>query len=495
LVATGRVRGVSGDRVQNLLNRIERELEPLATKEALARWRWWTHPDSASKARYLAAREEKRAYLAQGSLGREIDAALSGAGEALHPLFRRQAELIRRLFFRHQVVPEVGARINALEVELEAMRARVPEVDPVPACLGLSGSGASEEALETAVAAGRAAAPVLVELVRLRNKVAQSLGYADYYELSLRLNDAEEKRVFAALSRLEKETEPAVRKLKAERPPGVEAIHSLFAGQDLTCVAGRYFDAIGLAVDRVLARSDLGGGGETFGRPLCIDIDRAGDVRIAAKLSPGFEGALRLLHFLGRAVYRLNIASELPYTLRRPAHAVTDVAAALIFERRLFDGRWLAEWADTEVPSGCSWLEGLAALERFWRACSVRWGVALAHFERELYRDPAADLDGLWEKLLDKHVGIQPPWRFESVWASLSAIGEEEVVSYTGPLAEAASSALAAAIEEELGGGALSVSPAAGYLLIDKWFLHGARYPWGELIMRVGGGRAERGLE
>ena len=25
------------------------------------------------------------------------------------------------------------------------------------------------------------------------------------------------------------------------------------------------------------------------------------------------------------------------------------------------------------------------------------------------------------------------------------------------------------------------MSPAAGYLLIDRWFAHGPRFPWGEL--------------
>ncbi|MGH7565142.1 MAG: M2 family metallopeptidase, partial [Gemmatimonadota bacterium] len=85
----------------------------------------------------------------------------------------------------------------------------------------------------------------------------------------------------------------------------------VYTDVDLTAVAERFYEDIGLPVSEVLARSSLH---ETEGKDphaFATDIDRRGDVRILLNLRPNERWMGTTLHELGHAVYDLGIERSL----------------------------------------------------------------------------------------------------------------------------------------------------------------------------------------
>ena len=195
-----------------------------------------------------------------------------------------------------------------------------------------------------------------------------------------------------------------------------------------------------------------------------------------------------MLGALGRAVHRLNIAPELPYSLRVPTPGGVEEATALLFERLVYDGRWLAEWTGARLTRKVS--KELAARAFVDRMAAVRAGFALAQLERALYKQPGENPAKLAAGMLAKY---QPAAAGGpgACWAWVVTACASPLQGPVMLLAEVAASQLASAIEEALDDEALVASPGAGYLLIDKWFLHGARYPWHELTLRAFGQRLQ----
>jgi Zn-dependent M32 family carboxypeptidase len=66
----------------------------------------------------------------------------------------------------------------------------------------------------------------------------------------------------------------------------------------------------------------------------CLDVDRAGDIRVLANLAPGEEWLDVLLHEVGHAVYDDHIDRSLPWVLGRPPQGL-----------RRPEGRAAPDWA------------------------------------------------------------------------------------------------------------------------------------------------------
>lgn len=468
-------RQVAGDRVLERVERLERELEAAEAREALARWQWLKSLDGGAKARYLQAKQERRALLSREELLRELDEAARLAGAA-SPWGRRRIEVLRRDVLSCQGPREVNGRLAALEVEIEEIHARQ---GPSP---GPAGWRRTQEAGEDRLE--EAAAALLLELAALRNQAARAAGFPDYYTMSLALEGVEEGQLKALLAGLARATETEVPRF-GEASRASPALEALFAGRDPLPAARAYFDAIGLSVEPALAHGQLGDAPGASAGAWCIAVGRGGEVRLYGRIPPDFTGARTLFHLLGRAVYHLNLAPELPPALRVPPHPMVEAAAALLFERLLFDPRWLAHW--TSPPQGLrAEVTEIRSFARTAWAAGVRWRLVLASFEQAFYRDSCGSLHSLWRRLLrdflgDTAAGAAPGW------ACAFDAGTASFRPHAWLMGMTAAAMLAKAVEEELGEEALVSSAAAGYLLIDKWFLHGARVPWDELVRRTFG--------
>lgn len=167
--------------------------------------------------------------------------------------------------------------------------------------------GKRKAAWEASKKIGEVLAPQILELVRLRNESAKSLGYSDYFQMQLELQEVDSKWLLKTLDELSQKSERAygevlkeIEERQAERfgvssaelgpwawsdpfcqedPLDTQELDQLVDGVDISAVSEEFYKKMGIDVAPILHRSDM------FERPgknqhaFCIHVDRKGDVR------------------------------------------------------------------------------------------------------------------------------------------------------------------------------------------------------------------------
>lgn len=353
------------------------------------------------------------------------------------------------------------------------------------------------------------------ELARVRNKVAHDLGYADYYRMSLDLQELSEEWLFGTMDELENLTEDAFVRWKKELdeglmrrfsadalqpwhyadpffqmlpPDGVVMLDHLFEEIRAPSLAERTFKEWGIDLSGVMTASDLFPREKKSQHAFCLDVDRTGrDVRILANVVPGERWVEIMLHESGHAAYDAAIDQRLPFLLRRAAHTFVTEAIAILSGRLVRDPDWLVGIAEIPKEEVEQVAPELARATRAQSLLFARWGLVMVNFERDLYSDPEADLDARWWELVERFQRLAPPpGRAAPDWAAKIHLSAAPVYYHNYLLGEMLASQLHATCLRECGG--LVGAASAGQLLIDRIFKQGALMRWDALIEEATGG-------
>jgi peptidyl-dipeptidase A len=358
---------------------------------------------------------------------------------------------------------------------------------------------------------GAVLAPQILALVRLRNRAAQSLGYSDYFQMQLDLQEVDSKWLMKTLDDLAQKSDHAysealseIAKRQSERfgtkdlgpwawsdpfcqedPLDTQELDQLVEGVDFSKVSARFYQNMGIDVNPILSRSDM------YERPgknqhaFCMNLDREGDVRTLNNVKPSIKWLETVLHELGHGIYELGFDRQLPWLLREPPHMITTEAMALIAGRQAYRSDALAQLIGPQKEA----LRKKAdqSLRRRQLIFS-RWVLVMTSFESELYRDPSQDLNRLWWNCVQKYQKISPPKNRESQfdWAAKYHIGLAPVYYFSYLLGEMFASAIQEALAKETGSKTLSTE-GAGQFLNKKLFGPGNRMSWSELVRHVTG--------
>lgn len=364
---------------------------------------------------------------------------------------------------------------------------------------------------ETSKQIGAVLAPQILALVELRNKGAKALGYSDYFQMQLDLQEVDPKWLSKTFDELAQKSDSAYSKVLQEieekqskrfstkdlgpwawsdpfcqeDPLDAKELDSLTKDLDISRNVEQFYQKMGVDVGPILLRSDM------YERPgknqhaFCMNLDRKGDVRTLNNVKPSIRWLETVLHELGHAIYELGFEKDLPWLLKEPPHMITTEAMALIMGRQAYQSRALSELA----PKAEEVLRKRAdeSLKRRQLIFS-RWVLVMTAFESELYRDPHQDLNKLWWQLVEKYQKIHPPKNREGKfdWATKYHIGLAPVYYYSYLLGEMFASAMQEAIAKETGKPILS-TPQAGAFFNKKLFGPGNRMPWYELVTHVTG--------
>lgn len=517
--------GSSQEAFRAFLEETVPELKKLATAANLAYWDATTTGTKESEAKLAEARAELLRFAADRNRFARLK-AFKDEGTITDPLLLRQLTILFNEAAQYQMSSEQIAELVERETEVEMLFAnfraeldgeklsnndleRVLEVE--------LDSDTRRRAWEASKQIGREAAPKIIELVKLRNRIARDLGYRDYYEMSLELQELPEKQLFGILDELEELTRTPFVRMKGEldrelagrfgvepdavmpwhysdpffqEPPvagGVD-LNVYLAERDPVTLTREYYRGLGMDIDDILTRSDL------YERPgknqhaYCTHIDNSGDIRVLANVRPNEKSVETLHHEFGHAVYDKYIDLELPYVLRTPAHIFTTEAVAMLGGNQLFDERWLAEILGLpavearEIAEKSRWRSSLAAL------VFARWGLVVVYFERELYRSQDADYDDLWWRYVE-HLQLvhKPQGRRAPDWASKIHLATAPVYYHNYLLGSLAAAQLDAAVKHVIGEDSFINRPAAGKFLREAVFRPGASLHWDELIRRATG--------
>lgn len=371
-----------------------------------------------------------------------------------------------------------------------------------------------EEVWRASKAVGAQVAERVRDLVRTRNEVALQLGFADHYRMSLELQELPEEWLFEKLGELEALTREPYAAWKADvdlrlkerfgvssvRPwhyadpffqeaPGEGSVDldPLLRDVDAAEAAVRTFDGWGVDIRRVIDGSDLMPRDLKSQHAFCLDVDRSGkNVRILANVVPGERWIGVMLHESGHAAYDISFNGRMPYLLRRPTHIFVTEAIAILCGRFARDPVWLREVVGAPA-SDVEKLEG--ALARATAAECLqfaRWGLVMAHFERDLYADPEGDLDERWWDHVERLQLIERPDELPpGGWASKIHLAVAPVYYQNYLLGEMLASQLTHAMQAEAGG--VIGSKKAGEFLKERVFRSGALVKWDALIEEATG--------
>ncbi len=440
------------------------------------------------------------------------------------PLLARQLKLLLNAYQGGQFPPDVIDRIVNIEKEIEAeydnfrapLRGKPVTDNHIADILRSSNDVALRK---DAWEASKLIAPRVVdriqELIRLRNREAQRLGYADFYSMSLHLSELDEEGLFAILEDLHRQTEPLWRRYKSdlddqlaarfgttsdhiypwhysdpffqEAPPDDLALYQLFSSANLVELASQFYTEIGLPVDDILARSDLYEKSGKSQHAFCTDIDRNGDVRILCNLRPDARWMTTILHELGHAVYDKYNDPQLPYLLREPAHTLFTEAIAELMGRLSMNRDWLERYLGLDEQQAISIGRTTDRALGSHLLVFTRWCLVMIHFEREMYRQPDQDLNRLWWDLVEKYQDIRKPeGRSEPDWAAKIHLAQVPVYYQNYLLGEMVASQLHHYIVSQViadeGEKALVNSPKVGRTLQERVFKLGATHPWDETL-------------
>ncbi len=501
---------------------IESLLRPVEIELAEAWWESNTHASPAAEARRTEADLTRRALLSDAAVFAELSEARTSS--IADPLIRRQIDVLHDLYVPHQLPEElrramveietrVETTFNTFRGELDGERA---DDNAILEILRTSDDSAlRRRAWEASKQVGAAVADDVRALARLRNEAARVLGFRDHFALSLATGELDEERLFATLAEVDEHTAAPFAAWKGDldralgaqfgcevgdlRPwhldepffqdaptAGSVDLDPLFVDADLEAITVRTYDGLDLDVRPVLAHSDLYARDGKSQHAFCIDIDRAGDVRVLCNVQPNERWADTMLHEFGHAIYDREVAGEVPWLLRGAAHALTTEGVAMLFGRLVREPEWLRDVVGVDAGTLDPLVENLHAARRSALLVFARWVLVMTHFEQRLYADPDGDLDTIWWDLVERFQLVRrPDGRTAPDWASKIHLAVAPVYYQNYLYGELVASQLAASLAEHAGG--IVDRPAAGRWLVDSLFADGAALRWDDLITKATG--------
>ena len=492
-------------------------LQPL---EAAANAAWWDANVNASdetQHRRAAADLALSDALADPDAFGAIRAARAEPG--LDPLVARGLDLLVQSFAPNQVDADLRRAIVELQGDIESRFARhrgtidgrsVDDNELLDVLRTSDDSAQRAAAWEASKSVGDEIAADVRTLVKLRNDAARSLGYRDHFALTLATTDFDERLLVATLADVDRITAAPFRTLKAEldeqiahrfaisrddlrpwhyddpffqdAPRAISVdLDPYLLDADLEELTVRTFEAMGLDVRKVVARSDLTPRAGKVQHAFCVDVDRDGDIRVLSNNTASARWAETMLHEFGHAAYFDGVGRDLPWLFRTMHFCLTE-GVAMRCGRLVNDPEWLRKIADVPDATVSELAPGLRAASRAQLLVFARWVLVMTHFERGLYAQPDDNHDERWWDLVERFQLVQrPDGRHAPDWAAKIHIAAAPVYYHNYLFGEMIASQLAASL------GGLVDNDAAGRALATRVFAPGATLRWDHLIEQATG--------
>ena len=308
--------------LQEIIERTVAAYAPLVRASSEAYWEGTTTGSPAAFDRYTEI-NKKIAELFSDSRTFEELHRIKESGSVTEPLLRRQIDELYNSFLARQADKSLLCAIIEKETVLErkyaAFRAdfrdsRIND-NEVERLLRTSADSAElRDVWEAHKAVGREVAGDIIEVVRLRNQLADALGFTNYHSMSLMLSGEKPREVELLMNEVEALSRDSFAAVKEEldgamaRRCGIDRselrpwhyqgrffqeapdlypvdFDSYYKGRDIERLTVDYYRSIGIDVEPMLRRSDLYPREGKNQHAFCIDMDCMGDVRVLCNLT------------------------------------------------------------------------------------------------------------------------------------------------------------------------------------------------------------------
>jgi len=373
-----------------------------------------------------------------------------------------------------------------------------------------------KEAWEASKKQGEIVEKEVIEIIKLRNELAKSLGFKNYFEMSLELNEQNEEEIEKIFSELEKETNEPFKKMKRETDEILSKRYNIeiselkpwhyqdlffqeapdiykldlnkYYQEDVIEKATKFYDNLGLDVRDILEKSDLYEKPKKYQHACCLDIDKEGDVRIVQSTKNDEYWMNTTLHELGHGIYSKYQDFSLPFLLKGEAHIFTTEAIALFFERSPKNISFIKKYCNITEDEAKNISENITKKLKLRELVFFRWSRVMFNFERELYKNPEQNLNELWWNIVKKYQDINFS-RDKPDWASKIHIVSAPVYYHNYILGELLASQIKNYLaknilkQEELKNS--DYNKEVGEYFKNEIFMLGKKYKWDELIEKA----------
>lgn len=364
----------------------------------------------------------------------------------------------------------------------------------------------------------------VIELVKLRNKVAQSLGFDNYHSMSLELSGQNPQEISALFDELDSLTKGTFAKLKNDMDSTFAIRYKVskeqlmpwhfqgryfqespqlypvdldkyYKGKNLEDLTSLFYMGIGLDVTKIMANSDLYEKPKKNQHAYCTDIDGDGDVRVLCNIRDNESWMGTMLHEFGHAVYSQgHDIPENPYFLRNSAHTFTTEAIAMIFGRLSRNPEWMKQNLGISDEEKSKIAEDCYKSLKLQQMVFSRWVQVVYRFEKEMYANPDQDLNQLWWTLVEKYQMLKKPeGRNSPDWATKIHIALYPCYYHNYQLGELLASQMHYYIVDKIvKSGDYKNECYVGNIEVGKWmsekiFAPGMKYEWNDMIERATG--------
>lgn len=512
----------------------QEELARLGIRANLAAW---DAANSGKKEDFDRAAEGElaiRKFHSDADAHRRVQDFLKVAKE-LPPREARALEVAELEYRANQLPPELLERMVALSTEIERTfktfrgeldGKRLSNNDLLQILREEQDPGKRQPIWESLKQVGDAVAPKFLELAKIRNEAARRLGFGNFWEMEIRLQEHDPARLLAIFDELDRLTREPFSAMKARmdgelgRRFGIDAcavmpwhydnpffqsappsqavdlneFYRTKPKEEIVELARKFYQDIGLPVDEILQRSDLYEREGKDQHAFCTDIDHAGDVRILCNIKATAEWMDTTLHELGHAVYDVYVDRSLPHNIRRPAHAFTTEGVAMLLGSLGQNPTWMTTYAGADRERVAELSDAIFEQRRRDQLIFARWTLVMLHFEKSLYENPDQDLNTLWWDYVERYQQLKrPPGRNAADWAAKPHFTIAPVYYHNYMLGEL----FAAQLRHALAGLAGHKGPTwqlrfegrrdFGDFLRTRVFQPGNSLPWPEFVVQATG--------
>lgn len=514
------------------VNLITKHVEKLRPLEVAAGKAWWEANTTGSDDSFKKKEEAQNtidAALADKAMFRAIE-KLKKNGILKDSAIKRQIDLLYLAYLEKQLPADLMKQItslaNSVEKKFNVFRAKVDghemsDSDVRKLLKTSTNTEQRQKVWEASKEVGKSVEADLAQLVVARNAAATALGFKNYHQMMLTLNEQDGDTLIKLFDELDMLTRKPFEAAKAEidaklaervgkkpadlmpwdyQDPFFQESQAVFAVDidrtyrdvDILKLCKDFYQGVGLPIEDVIDRSDLYEKKGKSPHAFCTDIDRDGDVRVLANIVPNEYWMSTMLHELGHAVYSSkNIPKTQPYLLRSEAHILTTEGVAMQFQKFSKSRPWLEKMGVT-VENGPAFDDAAAKMLRNELLIFSRWCQVMLRFEQGLYEKPGQDLNALWWSLVEKYQGLKKPvGRNAPDYGSKIHICSAPVYYHNYMMGQLFASQVHHALCKELYQGDTKAiyigDKKVGQFMTEKVFAPGKSLPWNELTKHATG--------
>ena len=441
------------------------------------------------------------------------------------PLLKRQIKLLYEGYLSSQgditLIHKITEKEVAIEEKFNTFRAKIGDKEYTDNQIKdilrkETDSKKLQEAWEANKKQGQYVEKELLEIVKLRNKLAKSLGFKNYHTMSLELQEQNPKEIKQLFEELDKLTAQPFEELKKEideilakrykiktkdlKPwhyqdlffqhgPKIYKINlDKYFNTNVLKIAEQFYEGLNLSINDIIKRSSWYESPGKCQHAFALDVDKEGDIRILENIKNDEYWMETTLHELGHAIYWKFMDKNLPYLLRSEAHTLTTEAIAMLFGRLSHNPDFLQSQTEITKEELKKIKPLLSKMIRLQQLVFTRWVQVMLNFEIALYNNPNQDLNTLWWRFVKKYQLINFSRDFPDYASKIHLVGSTGYYHnyMMGELfASQIHYKLAKLTKQSLQEISYSNKEEIGEFLKKNIFNQGAKYPWNKLIEKA----------